>query len=138
MGNLLKFFIVLGIVFIFIGYGTDKLLQTFTGVTFLQGDTLDNEVVSLRTGITVIEYEDHLLVKQSAGYIHALEAFKYMGGKFATVLQGFLPEFLEMDITSDVSTFDVIIMFLMVASRTTNTGSYSHRGVKGGWKATIR
>ena len=117
MGNLLKYFIVVGIAFIFIGYGTDKLLQTFTGVTYLQGDTIDNDVVSLRTGMTVIEYDDHILVKQSIGYIRFITAFKYIDNKMLDGLfQDILPSFLEMDLTSDMGFFDVIKMFIIVSA----------------------
>ncbi|MGM0901246.1 MAG: hypothetical protein ACQEXB_09140 [Bacillota bacterium] len=118
MGNLLKYFIVVGIAFIFIGYGTDKLLQTFTGVTYLQGDTIDNDVVSLRTGMTVIEYDDHILVKQSVGYIRFITAFKYIDNKMLDGLfQDFLSNVLELDLTSDdAGFFEVIKMVLIVSA----------------------
>lgn len=104
----------MGIIFIFIGYGTDKLLQTFTGVTYLQGDTIDNDLVSLRTGITVIEYDDHLLVKQSPGYIRLFKAFSYIDDKVSGgLILDFLSKFLEIDINSDVSTFDFMKMLLI-------------------------
>jgi hypothetical protein len=114
--TLVKLICVVGIAFIFIGYGTDKLLQTITGVTFLQGDTIDNDVVSLKTGITVIEYDNHVFVKQSSSYVRFITAFKYIDDKlFDGLLQDFLEEFIEMDMNSEVSTFDVIKMFLVVS-----------------------
>jgi hypothetical protein len=117
LGNLLKYFIVVGIAFIFIGYGTDKLLQTFTGVTYLQGDTIGNDVVSLRTGMTVIEYDDHILVKQSVGYIRFITAFKYIDNKMLDGLfQDFLSNVLELDLTSDDAGFFEVIKMVMIVS----------------------
>ena len=113
----LKLFFVVGIAYIFISYGTDKLLQTFTGLTYLSGDTIDNDVVSLKTGITVFEYDDHILVKQASGYIRFMALFQFIDDRlFSGLLQEFLPSFLGMDITSEVSTFDVIKLFLVVSA----------------------
>jgi len=115
LGNLIKYFIVLGIAFIFIGYGTDKLLQTFTGVTYLQGETIDNDVVSLRTGITVIEYDDQILIKQSIGYTRFITAFSYLDDKmFDGLFQGFLSSVLEMDLTSDGASVEILKIAIFV------------------------
>lgn len=105
----MRLIIGLALAFLFIAYGVDTFLQSVTGVTYLQGDTIDNDLVSLKTGITVIEYEDHLLVKQSTGYVRFLTAIKSINEDVGNFTEGWLE--INFD---DIKILDILKLTFVV------------------------
>jgi len=112
---IVKFILILGILFIFVGYGTDKLLQTFTGVTYLQGDQVDDGLLTTKTGITVIEYEDHILVKRIDGYNYLVTAVKQIDNHISGgLIAEFLLKVLEVNLSEELSILDIFKLVFAV------------------------